>query len=376
MFLHNFKYALKTLIKNKSTIFWTLIFPIGLTTFMYMAFGSLFEADELFSRIPVAVVSDGKLDNSLLYVISVLSMEGENQLLDADVMTEEEALESLENEDVLGVIYTADASLIVKSSSTKAAIIETILRQYKQSDYIISDIAANNPEAADVALEKLTSDITYYVESTTSDGCQNEYYNYFYAIFAMSCLFASFVAISRIESLQANTSPLGMRRCLSPNNKLVTVISEYLALLIVQFVIEIIALIYMTILGIDLGHKYPAIILTLLLGCNIGIAMGIIIGACSKLSAGAKNGIAVAISMLLSVMADLCIGGVKDLIEHKAPIINRLNPAALISDCFYTLNVYDNYSRFLSDILILGIMTIVLLTASIAILRKNRYTSV
>jgi len=39
--------------------------------------------------------------------------------------------------------------------------------------------------------------------------------NYFYAIFAMSCLFGSFGAIEKIGKLQGNVSPLGMRRCLS-----------------------------------------------------------------------------------------------------------------------------------------------------------------
>ena len=53
MFWHNFKYAGKMLIKGKDTLFWTILFPIALFTFMYMAFGNIMEKDEMFKDIPV-----------------------------------------------------------------------------------------------------------------------------------------------------------------------------------------------------------------------------------------------------------------------------------------------------------------------------------
>ena len=49
MFWHNFKYAGKMLIKGKDTLFWTILFPIALFTFMYMAFGNIMEKDEMFN---------------------------------------------------------------------------------------------------------------------------------------------------------------------------------------------------------------------------------------------------------------------------------------------------------------------------------------
>ena len=65
MFWHNFKYAGKMLIKGKDTLFWTILFPIALFTFMYMAFGNIMEKDEMFKDIPVAVVRDGKNDGAV-----------------------------------------------------------------------------------------------------------------------------------------------------------------------------------------------------------------------------------------------------------------------------------------------------------------------
>mgnify|MGYP003190274865 FL=1 len=176
--------------------------------------------------------------------------------------------------------------------------------------------------------------------------------------------------------MQANESALGMRRCLSPNPKLVTVLAEYLALLLVQFAAEVITVIYMRLFGVQFGTKYPAILLVLFIACNIGIAGGMLIGTWSKCSYGGKIGIAVAVSLTFSFMADLMVHGIKNSIEDKLPILNRINPAVLVTDCLYALNVYDNYDRYFRNILILTGMAVCLLGASILILRRNKYASV
>ena len=97
MFWHNFKYAGKMLIKGKDTLFWTILFPIALFTFMYMAFGNIMEKDEMFKDIPVAVVRDGENDTALMMVLSTLSMDGEDKRIDMEVLSEKEALQKLKD---------------------------------------------------------------------------------------------------------------------------------------------------------------------------------------------------------------------------------------------------------------------------------------
>ena len=101
------------------------------------------------------------------------------------------------------------------------------------------------------------------------------------------------------------------------------------------------------------------------------------IGSLPKpVSEGAKMGIGTAISMILSVMADLCANGVKNLIEHTAPIVNRINPAALITDSFYSLNTFDSYERYCRNIITLVVMSAVFLSLTIIMMRRNRYASI
>ena len=64
MFWHNFKYTLKTLLKNKSLIFWTFAFPILLATLYNMAFSNI-EKSEKLSIIDIAIVSSDEFENNV-----------------------------------------------------------------------------------------------------------------------------------------------------------------------------------------------------------------------------------------------------------------------------------------------------------------------
>ena len=55
MFTHLFIYRLKIMIRSKSMIFWTLLFPIALSTFFNMAFGNL-SSQSSFDPINIALV--------------------------------------------------------------------------------------------------------------------------------------------------------------------------------------------------------------------------------------------------------------------------------------------------------------------------------
>ena len=68
--------------------------------------------------------------------------------------------------------------------------------------------------------------------------------------------------------------------------------------------------------------------------------------------------------------------GMKQIIEVNAPFLNRINPAALISDCFYALNSYGIGERYYRDCLYMFIMSAVFLTVSAILLRRRNYASI
>ena len=66
MFLHNFKYSLKTLFKNKMLIFWTFAFPIILGTFFNMAFADVINKEKL-SIIDIAIIDNEDYQNNKIF---------------------------------------------------------------------------------------------------------------------------------------------------------------------------------------------------------------------------------------------------------------------------------------------------------------------
>ncbi len=376
MFFHNLRYNLLYSLRSKVSLFWTFVFPLALSTFMFMAFGKIYETTEKFKPVPVGIVTvnENEIFNKVLDEVS-----GDDGLIIPKNMTDENAVDALGNGDIYGIIYVDDnISLSINENGIEQTILSSFLDRYIQTESVIMQIAEINPANIQAAVDKLKSGTLNYRELTVSDGNSDNLVNYFYAILAMSCLFASFIGITSTLNLQANLSALGVRRSIAPTRKTTLILASFISNLVIQFTVECLALLYMIfILGINFGDKYAAIILLLLIGSSLGLSMGMFIGALSNPAGeGIKMGIGISVSMIMSVLADLCANGIQDAIEHTIPVINRINPAALMTDSFYALNTFDNYERFTRNMVILVIITSALLTGAISMIRRNRYASI
>lgn len=297
-------------------------------------------------------------------------------IIEADNMDKAEKL--LREGEIKGIfVVDKNINLTVNENGMDETILDMILTSYEQYSTVIQSTMKNNPQNIENVIKSLMTDKSYLTKEKTSDGSFDNLVTYFYAIFAMSCLFAGFSGVDRASKMQADTTSLGIRRNMAPNSKIYLIISDFFTSLIVQFVFEVIAFLYMKfVLGVDFGTKYAAMMLVLLMGSGIGISMGMIVGCVKNKTTDTKIGITCAISMCLSIMADLVANGVRNAIEHYIPIINRINPAALIVDSFYALNVYDNYDRFFRNMTLLGIIIFLLLFCSFLLVRRTRYASV
>ena len=376
MFFREFKYALLTLLRSKELIFWTLVFPFALCTFMYMAFGNLFETTEKFDPIPTAIVQKG--DNPAFAVmLGEISAKGDDQLLIANYTGEEQAEKLLDEEEIDGIIYIdKKMSLKVKDNGMNQTILQMVLKQFAQYEKLLTDVGQKNPEQVMKVAESLQNQVNYFAEENETEGNQDNVINYFYAIFAMTCLFASFAGCDIILRLQANMSPLGQRRNVAGMGKMKMLLADFAASELVQFVLVCLLLLYMRfVLGLNIGDRYGAILLILFAGTSFGIMFGILVGTLPRLGEGGKMGILVSVNRLFCCMSDLMVSGIKDFIEHHIPVLNDINPAALVTDAFYALSVYDTYGRFITDFLWLAGLTVLCAVACFFIVRRNRYAS-
>ena len=106
MFIHNLKYSLKVLFKNKGLIFWTFVFPIILGTLFKMAFSNI-ENEEKLSVIDLAVIKNSEFDNDFMFSegIKILSdKESSERLFNVKYVSLDEAKKLLLDEKISGYI--------------------------------------------------------------------------------------------------------------------------------------------------------------------------------------------------------------------------------------------------------------------------------
>ena len=63
----------------------------------------------------------------------------------------------------------------------------------------------------------------------------------------------------------------------------------------------------------------------------------------------------------------------KYMIDKNIPILNKLNPANMITDGFYALYYYDTPERFVMNLVSLILFSLVLFLSSFVLLRGEKY---
>lgn len=372
-----FKYRFLALLRNKGQIFWTLMFPLILGTFFYIAFGSIVSTTESFSKIPVAVVGQGESESYFTDVLETLS-KGEEALLVPQYTSMEDAEKLLDSGEVKGIFTVgADIRLIVSENGLNQSILKTISDSYLQVSGTLSTISQTRPEKTEAVLAAISKDIQINEEISFGKGETDTSVQYFYALIAMVCLFGSFFGGLNVFGIQANRSSLAARRCVAPAKKISVVISDFGAAVVLMFLILLIVLAYLVfVLGINFGEEWGFVILTGFIGCIAGVSYGTFIAAALKTGERTTEGILTGSSLFLCFLSGLMFGNMKYIIEQYAPVINRINPAALLSDAFYSLAIYDTYSRYTGNMINMLIISAIFCIGSALILRRKRYANI
>ncbi len=376
MFWHIFRYEFLNVAKQKEAIFWMMCFPIILGTFFNLAFSKLYEKNEIFTEIPVAV-TEVKEDSVFREVIDSVS-EGDTPLFKVQYTNMNEAEKLLENEDIKGIICVdGEISLAVSGEGLEQTIIKSFLEQYEIQKEIISDTAVNNPEKLPEVTAALSADVNSVETRELSGGNMDEYVQYFQNLIAMTALFGTMAGLFVAVSNEANLSAIGMRKCVAPAHKLTVITASLFATVCMHIICVFVSITYILfVLKIEMGNKIPLIYLSGVAGSVTGVSLGFFIGSAGRMSDGVKLGLSLAFSMVCCFFSGLMVGNMKAIIDQHCPVINKINPAAVISDMFYCLAIYDNYSRYIEKLITLLIMSAVFTTGGFLLTRRKKYASI
>lgn len=388
MFYHNFKYALKSLFRDKMLIFWTFAFPIILGTFFNMAFSNI-ENSEKLDIIKIAVVENEQWEGKEA-LKTLGNPENEDRLFDITyTKTEEEAKELLQQDKITGYIIAKEEipKVIVTTSGINETIIKQVLEEITQTTKLTNDLAQEQIKqemlTGQVDYEKIYQDVLEIIKNqeVKLEDVSSKHLSYtvieFYTLIAMTCLYGGILAMVAINQNLANMSHNGKRVSVAPTSKGKIILSSVLAGYIAQLIGLALLFVYtILVLKVDYGTNLPFIILLAMVGSLAGLSMGIAIGTVFKTNENIKTGIMISATMLGCFLAGMMGITMKYIVDKNIPILNKLNPANLITDGFYTLYYYDTFERYYFNVISLLVFAFIMIAISYFSLRRQKYDSI
>ena len=391
MFFHVFKYTLRALLKNRGLIFWTLVFPIAMAIFFNMAFSDI-EKKEKFDAIDVAVVQNEYFENNSSFkeIFDSLSDDSnENKIFNTKYVSKEEAKLLLEKDEISGyVIFSEESQKIsINKNGVNQTIFKFVVEEIVQSkdtaDIIQSKVKNIMDNRGTVGFWGTVKAIMELMQSNNANLLDITESNLsytmieFYTLIAMTCLYGGILGAVCINWCLANMCNIGKRLSVTPVSKFKLVISSTLAGYVVQLIgVALLFAFTAGVLKIDYGSRIFEIILLAVAGSFAGLTMGVAVTVAIKASENAKTGILIGFTMLGCFFSGMMGITMKYVIDKNIPIINKLNPANMITDGFYALYYYDTLDRYYSNILSLCIFSGIMLTIAIVTLRKQKYESI
>ena len=390
MFIHNFKYTLKTLFGNKILIFWTFAFPIIMATFFNLAFSNI-ENSEKLSIINIAIVESKETKNNEILKQSFEALsdeENKDRLFSLKYVQETTAKELLENGEITGYLKLDEdkPKIVIKSNGINESILKYVTEEITSTSKIVQDLANKKivkesmQGKAQVDYEKIYKKALEIAtkEDISFKNISNANLSYtmieFYTLIAMTCLYGGILAMTAINNSLANMGNVGKRTAVAPISKGKLIISSVFASYITQLIgISLLFIYTIFILKVDYGNNLPLIVLLTLAGSLAGLSLGLVVATTLKTNENVKTGILLAVTMFGCFLSGMMGITMKYIVDKNVPIINKLNPASMITDGLYSLYYYDTFSRYYINVISLLIFSSIMIAISIIQLRKQKY---
>ena len=287
------------------------------------------------------------------------------------------------------VLKEETPNLVFTTSGINQTILKQVVEEISQTSEMLEHLAKDE-------IEKEISKGNYFIDyeqiyENINDTIQNETTNRkdisrsnlsytmieFYTLIAMACLYGGILGMVAINQNLANMSSRGKRVSVAPTSKGKVVLSSMLAGYITQLVGLALLFVYTVfVLKVDYGNNLPLILLLGAVGSFAGLAMGLLIGTVLKAGENLKTGIMISITMFGCFLSGMMGITMKYIVDKNVPIVNKINPANMITDGFYSLYYYDTLDRYFVNIASLVIIAVIAMAISYLCLRRQKYDSI
>ncbi len=350
-FFRQLKYTAILMVRSKTGMFWTVLYPVILSSLFFAAFSSIINPkQENFEKINIGIKATGSIEQVLLK-----SGAFNIQHMDAD---EAGIKKALADKEIIAFVKE-DLSLIVGSNGIKESITKNILDYTKQ-------IAVLGMPFSNEDFQK------QYVKNLNQKN--NQFMILFYSLLAMVSIYGIFGGITTSIIMQANMSKLGMRISATPLNRFAAYFAAiifYIGFNLLSNILYIAFVLF--VLKINFITDFSTTILLLLFANCFGVSLGICIGSLPLSNENIKSMFAVFINLFFAFLSGMMGPGIKNAIDDKFPIVNKINPIGMLTDNFYNVNILQEYNLVLSFLIFAGISVLIFLSIIFLNSKKVRF---
>lgn len=370
-------------------IFWTFAFPLILGTFFKLAFSDI-ENNEKLDIINIAIVDSKEFQTNETLAKAFTTLSDKNspdQVFNTKYTTLADATSLLEKGTISGYLLVDDAvHIVVSSNGINETVFLEITNQIIEESKLINDLVEkeiSNSNYHQFDYQTITTNAINKVKNSKANikdiSSSNLSYTMieYYTLIAMTCLYGAIIGMTSINRNLANQSKTGARVTVAPTKKIITILSSALAAFVTQLVGLILLFLYtIFILKVDYGSNLLLVLLLATIGVFAGLSLGILVSCLFKSNEDLKVSIIIAFTMLGCFFSGMMGITMKNVIDKNIPIINKLNPANMITDGLYSLYYYNTLNRYYFNVISLVIFSTLCLIISIISLRRQKYDSI
>lgn len=342
-------YQGKNIFREKSFLFWTLIYPIVLAVFFYTGFSGIINAE--LEKIEVGIDSN----NPIIFILEDI------ELFNIHKITEDQASLQLENYEIHGFIDN-DLNLLVAKSGINQSIIKEVLDGVKQR------VKLNKP------MERLDFSKDYLIDKNQKS---NGIIIIFYSLIGMVSTYGLFSGIETVSLIQANLTNVAKRLNVTPLKKKEFLLAGIIVSLTLNLLANGLLLIFIKyILKIDLLTELKYSLAFIILGNIFGVALGVFVGVSNKQATNTKVLLSLMITLFSSFLSGMMSPDVKVLVDKNMPLLARLNPMSIMTNNLYRINLLGITKGVREGMIILLVYSVILMGISYGFLRRQTYDSI
>ncbi|WP_171014907.1 ABC transporter permease [Culicoidibacter larvae] len=377
MFISIFYYRLLLLLRDRSNIFFMLIFPLILITGLGMMLNDIMSPNSLLVAEPFAVVYENKTN-------SVLETEFADFLQNREI-TEMLTFSDYDNYDEAKAAYQSGkvSGIVVVKSVENGLTIDVQTAEPtgmigKISQSIFGSFASMSNAVMQVYMNGGIVDTSTFQDSYIANETlawqkkvPNAYEYYMVTNLVMTALFAAFYALNILEDNEISQG-IGVRLRTTPIPMWMNIMGQLSAALLVILVqMGIIVLFAHFVLGAYVGTNIGLVALLLLVTALLGLGIGSMFAAIRSMTMASRLNVLRTTLILLTFLAGGYVAGIENVLLSVAPFLEYILPSFLAQNALFEAIFFENIAVYWQNLGILAVMAVAALTLGITLARRK-----